>query len=231
MRPAFRLLIILAVLLPLPQNRTPNAADRLAAGGNQNKVQNNSGQDPSPKNTGVDIHGHDLHHENDDRPMANLVRIRHVHHLPDQILNGVNATSAELKSQLTPGTIVHFRASWCAPCVEEIPELNRFFHDRIGTSSQPGGIRLISVSNDQDAAPALRFMTRFNVSFPVYLDPDQETNAVLVGERALPATIIVDKAGRFHRLALGKLNWNHPGLMRILKHTAAKESVIPTGIQ
>ena len=220
---AFRSIVIFAVLLPLSLIWATYASDRLATVHDQIQGSSPSESDPLPPIAGSDDLRNYNHSEHDHRPRGSLARVRNVHDLSDQMLSGVNVATAELKSLLTPGTIVHFWASWCAPCAEEIPDLNRFYLDRIEPDRKSGEIRLISVSNDQDAAPAHRFMTRHNVSFPVYLDPDQQTNAALVGERALPATIIVDKAGRFHRLALGKLNWDHPGLWRILQLTAAKD--------
>ena len=162
-------------------------------------------------------------HDHGSQLTGSLVRVNRVAELNDQVVAGVNTKSSDLKALLSPGTIVHFWASWCGPCAEEFPQLERFYSTRISRDLAANGIRLITISNDRAVAPAARFIEKHGTTFPVYLDTEQTTNLAMVGQRALPSTVMIDAHGRFHRLALGKLDWDFPGLPDILAATAARK--------
>ena len=133
---------------------------------------------------------------------------------------GVNTKSIDLKSVLTPGTIIHFWASWCGPCREEFPELERFYREHVLNGGTANGFRLITISNDSEAVHADKFIQALGTTFPVYWDVDQTTNLAMLGRRSLPSTVMVGGDGKFHRLALGKLEWGFPGLPKIIEATA-----------
>jgi thiol-disulfide isomerase/thioredoxin len=162
-------------------------------------------------------------HNHDSQLTGSAVRVNRVSELKDQVVAGINTNSRDLKELLLPGTIVHFWASWCGPCAEEFPELEHFYSTRLSQKLAAKGIRLITISNDFAVAPAARFMEKHGTTFPVYLDTEQTINLALVGQRALPSTVMIDASGRFHRLALGKLDWNFPRLLDVLETTAARK--------
>jgi thiol-disulfide isomerase/thioredoxin len=163
-------------------------------------------------------------HDHGSELTGSLVRVKRVAELNDQVvLLGINTKPGNLKALLSPGTIVHFWASWCGPCEEEFPQLERFYRTHISEELKAKGVRLITISNDLAAAPAARFIEKHGTTFPVYLDSEQTTNLAMVGQRALPSTVMIDAEGRFHRLALGKLDWNFPRLPDILSATAAQK--------
>ncbi|MGI9422151.1 MAG: TlpA disulfide reductase family protein [Hyphomicrobiaceae bacterium] len=166
-------------------------------------------------------------HENgDDHRHAHkgsVVQVENTAELKEHVVAGINTKSADLRALLRPGTIIHFWASWCGPCVEEIPQLERFYRDRIVDKLKAKGIRLITISNDRAIAPAARFIKKHGTTFPAYLDKEQASNLAIVGQRGLPSTVLVDADGRFHRLALGKFDWGFPDLAEILTATAARK--------
>lgn len=162
-------------------------------------------------------------HDHGDEPTGSLVRVDHVADLRDQVLAGVNTTPGDLKALLSPGTVIHFWASWCGPCEEEFPQLERFYRTHISEELKAKGVRLITITNDFTITPAARFIEKHGTTFPVYLDTEQTTNLAMVGQRGLPSTVMVDADGRFHRLALGKLDWDFPHLPDLLAATAARK--------
>ncbi len=170
--------------------------------------------------------GHDHSH-----PTGSLVRVERVGDLDDLVVAGINTTSGDIKALLLPGTIVHFWASWCGPCEEEFPLLERFYRTHISEDLKAKGIRLITISNDFAAEAAVRFIKKHGTAFPVYLDTEQETNLAIVGQRGLPSTVMVDADGRFHRLALGKLDWDFPLLPDILAATATRKPEAGNGAE
>jgi thiol-disulfide isomerase/thioredoxin len=174
---------------------------------------------------GADADGHWARdgHDHGSELTGSLVRVNRVAELNDQVVPGINTAPGNLKALLSPGTIVHFWASWCGPCEEEFPQLERFYRTHISEELKAKGVRLITISNDLAAAPAARFIEKHGTTFPVYLDSEQTINLAMVGQRALPSTVMIDADGRFHRLALGKLDWDFARLPDILAATAAQK--------
>ncbi len=151
-------------------------------------------------------------------------KVRHINDIDELFVVGVNTDSIDLKTVLSPGTIIHFWASWCRPCAEEIPELERFYRVNILDRAADEGIQLITISNDSKAAHAEWFIKQHDMTFPVYWDFEQTSNLAMIGRRSLPSTVMVGGDGRFHRLALGKLDWAYPDLPKIIETTAALRS-------
>ena len=207
-----------------PAKRVVNFPELKAAAGNPAAkdldLLNNHTTAPAPAI--AQLLGHDHRHA----PMNPAAKVDNVSELRAQVMAGINTRSADLRTLLRPGTIIHFWASWCHPCTEEIPQLERFYREKIVGELKSKGIRLIAISNDRTVTPAARFIRKHGTTFPTYLDRDQKSNLAIVGQRALPSTVLVDAGGRFHRLALGKLDWGFPDLARILTTMAARKPVV-----
>ena len=87
-------------------------------------------------------------------------------------------------------TIVHFWATWCPPCVEEIPALSRFW-DQYRTRSD---IALYAISVDKDWKTIDDFAKKNPNQLPMYRDPNAAT-AQRFGTTQYPETYIVNAAG------------------------------------
>ncbi len=172
-----------------------------------------AGHSDTEQTAGVDHSAH-VHNHNPQK------QVRRVGDIDELFVVGVNTKTIDLKSILTPGTIIHFWASWCGPCREEFPELEQFYLEHIQNGETASDFRLITISNDNAVADAEKFIKALGITFPVFWDVDQTTNLAMLGRRSLPSTVMVGGDGRFHRLALGKLEWGFPGLPRIIQATA-----------
>ncbi|MEP3274867.1 MAG: TlpA disulfide reductase family protein [Stappiaceae bacterium] len=166
-------------------------------------------------------HDHSDHHAHDSDTDHSVEKIERVSELDDWSVEGINEASGSFKDLLSQGTIVHFWASWCGPCEEEFPELAAFYQQHVAENEN---LKLVTISNDQVALLADRFIKKHRTTFPVYLDPEQKSNLALVGQRALPSTVMIDADGRIHRLALGKLDWTFNKLPEVLASIAGKQS-------
>jgi thiol-disulfide isomerase/thioredoxin len=101
-------------------------------------------------------------------------------------------------------TLVNFWASWCLPCIKELPDLVRLAEE-LG----PQKLRLILVTTDSDAerAAAEKILRRVGIDFPTYMKEgkDQEfITAIDAGwEGTLPFTVIFDRDGRKRKTHVG----------------------------
>ena len=99
-------------------------------------------------------------------------------------------------------TVVNFWASWCGPCVEEIPALNRL---REHMEDRP--FELISINYAEKPEQIREFMNMVKVDFPVLLDEDGSYSAqwnVLV----YPATFVIAPDGRIAFGVNGAIEWD-----------------------
>jgi peroxiredoxin len=99
--------------------------------------------------------------------------------------------------------LLNFWATWCPPCREEMPAM-----ERLWLQHRDGGFLLVAVSLDSDPQLVKPFVTEHRLTFPIALDPKLEV-ANLYGIRALPASFIVDRGGRVAALALGPRAWDN----------------------
>ena len=98
--------------------------------------------------------------------------------------------------------LVNFWATWCPPCVEEMPMIDEFFR-----SSAPQGWQVVGLAIDQPSA-VRKFLTRTPVSYPIGLAGLQGTDWVKrLGNTAggLPFTLVVDAGGSVAARKMGKL--------------------------
>lgn len=86
--------------------------------------------------------------------------------------------------------VLNFWATWCVPCIEEIPEIARFAHDH-------PQVRVIGVATDvSDEAKTKQFAAKHGLDYPLVLADDRVEKALGGPLRALPTTRIYDPAGK-----------------------------------
>ena len=104
--------------------------------------------------------------------------------------------------------IIHFWATWCPPCVEELPALSRFWEEY---KSRPD-VRLYTISVDKDWPTIDAFLKKnpnAASSAPLYHDPNAAT-AHRFGSTQYPETYIVNKSGRVLFRVQGPVSWSDP---------------------
>lgn len=115
------------------------------------------------------------------------------------LLGGQRFRLAEQRGRVV---LVNFWATWCPPCREEMPSMERLWRRH-----RDRGFVLVAISLDADPGAVPPFVKQYGLTFPVALDPGLEV-ANAYGVRALPASFIVDRRGLLAALALGPRNWD-----------------------
>ena len=121
---------------------------------------------------------------------------------PDFTLPDLSGTRVRLSDYAgRQAVLVNFWATWCAPCREEMPTLEKLAHERRGT------LEVLGVNLDTGGVARVRvFVRELGLTFPILLDP-----ALAVGRlyrvRALPVSYIVDRGGMIRHREIGYRDW------------------------
>jgi len=106
--------------------------------------------------------------------------------------------------------VLNFWATWCPPCIEEMPSLVR-----MQQRMQAKGVTVLAVSVDVDDSNYRRFLKDHNVSLLSVRDPNQKSNA-LYGTFKFPETYIIDRNGVMRRKFIGAVDWTEPEIIDFL---------------
>jgi peroxiredoxin len=106
--------------------------------------------------------------------------------------------------------VLNFWATWCAPCIQEMPSLIE-----MASKVKDKNITVIGVSIDVDESAYKSFVQRHGVSFLTVRDPGQKSSG-LYGTTGWPETFIIDKQGVLRRKFVGPVDWNDPQITQYL---------------
>jgi peroxiredoxin len=102
------------------------------------------------------------------------------------------------------GTVVmvNFWATWCPPCLEEMPAMERLYRQQ-----KDAGFTLVAVSVDGDPKLVGPFVAKHKFTFPIALDAKMDlANSYTV--RALPSSFVIARDGNLAALAIGPRHWD-----------------------
>lgn len=98
--------------------------------------------------------------------------------------------------------LLNFWASWCQPCVAEMPGIQRLEGQMRGR-----GFVVVGVNVAEAQRRATRSVEQMGLGFPVLLDAEGETFHAW-GGKALPTSALIDRQGRLRYVGLGPLEWD-----------------------
>jgi cytochrome c biogenesis protein CcmG, thiol:disulfide interchange protein DsbE len=117
--------------------------------------------------------------------------------------------------------LLNIWATWCPPCIEEMPSLQRL-HDNlkdegfsvvaVSIDALPGGLGALG----QEGGNVQAFVDHFGLNFPVLHDPTGEIQR-RYGAPGLPASFIIDRDGRIRHKILGARDWEEPQHARAIR--------------
>jgi thiol-disulfide isomerase/thioredoxin len=119
-------------------------------------------------------------------------------------INGKSYNIIDFKNRVT---IVNFWATWCTPCIREIPSLNK-----LRQSMQGKPFELISINYAEKAETIKEFMEMVDVEFPVLLD-EQGLEAAKWKVIAFPSTFVIGRDGLIHYGVNAGIEWDTPDVI------------------
>lgn len=131
-----------------------------------------------------------------------------------QVLPDLSVLAADAKEAETPAdwrgqvVVLHFWATWCAPCVEEMPDMNRLAKRYAGNRQ----VRIVPISQDMTGFVTIKsFYRRYQLdALPSYWDARAKAFKALA-LTALPSTLIVDREGYVLAQIRGQASWGRNG--------------------
>jgi thiol-disulfide isomerase/thioredoxin/tetratricopeptide (TPR) repeat protein len=137
-------------------------------------------------------------------------------------LEGFNRDSVPLDSFRGKVVLLHLWASWCLPCLQEIPSLSRF-HQESYPALTADGMELVTINMDYTLRDLERFagkrLAEPESSFPIYWDPNWQLAERLEFGSVLPQTILIDSDGTIVATKVGEQDWQSPTFQRwVEKH-------------
>lgn len=112
---------------------------------------------------------------------------------------------------------INFWASWCPPCIAELPNIQRL----CGTMKGNDDIAFLMISTE-DAKNIRAFMDQRRYDFPVYVAKNELLNAF--GVTAYPATFVLNRSGGILFKHMGAAKWDDPAFMEYLRNLARSAS-------
>ena len=116
-------------------------------------------------------------------------------------------TLSQFRGQIV---VLNFWATWCPPCVEEMPSLVE-----MQRRMKAKGVTVLAVSMDVDDGAYRQFVKEHNVNLLTVRDPDQKSN-VLYGTFKFPETYVIDRNGVIRRKFIGAVDWTDPEITNFL---------------
>jgi thiol-disulfide isomerase/thioredoxin len=99
--------------------------------------------------------------------------------------------------------LINFWATWCGPCRDEMPSIQRL-KDKL--KGRP--FEVLAVNLDEPESRIRKFLAEINVDFTILLDPGRSV-AKAWDARILPVTYIVGADGKVRYSLVGEINWDH----------------------
>ncbi len=113
--------------------------------------------------------------------------------------------------------LVNFWATWCPPCLDEMPSLEQL---QRRMQNQPFVIMALTV--DDSWEPVNQFMQQHHFTLPVYADFDKQIST-LYGTHKYPETYILDKKGKVAYKVVGQKDWISAETLKFLDVLVAEE--------
>ena len=147
------------------------------------------------------------------QPKANQFKSQEGYMAPRFSLRNLKGNMEGLDDHLGKVIVVNFWATWCVPCVKEMPSFERLYR-----RYRSQGLILLAVSLDKgDSNKVQEFADKHKLSFPILLDTKGVAEK-LYPSFSIPFTYVIDKQGRVVARVDGAKNWESSETFEAVEH-------------
>ncbi len=119
---------------------------------------------------------------------------------PALVLSDLSGQPAQLTNLRGHVVLLNNWATWCPPCKQEMPDLQRYYTDH-----QAQGFVLVAVDQSEPLSDVQEFIAKYELTFPVWLDPQNRALAAFANQ-GLPNSYVIDRSGTVRFAWTGAVN-------------------------
>lgn len=136
---------------------------------------------------------------------------------PDFTFPTINGTMVSLSDYRGKIVLVNIWATWCPPCVDEMPSMEKLYQKLKGENFEILAVSIDSLG-EKVVAP---FMKKYKLTFPALID---SAGAIRMGYRTtgVPESFIIDKDGILVKKIIGSLDWTKPEILHLFQRLIQK---------
>jgi len=136
---------------------------------------------------------------------------------PDFTFPGLDGKKVSLSDYRGKVVFVNIWATWCPPCVEEMPSMQKLYQKLKGENFE-----ILAVSIDSKGAKVVApFMQKYKLTFPALIDY-MSTIKRIYKTTGVPESYIIDKDGILAKKVIGPLDWSRPDILRLFRDLIQK---------
>ena len=137
---------------------------------------------------------------------------------PDFTLKDLNDRTVSLSSLKGNVVLINFWATWCPPCRDEMPSLNRLFK-----SLRNDGLAILAVSTDKRLSDVKGYVSGHPVDFHVLTDTELKTSRQYK-VFSMPTSFLLDRKGVIVKRYLGEETWDSPEIMKEIRKALSSQN-------
>ena len=130
---------------------------------------------------------------------------------PDFTLQDIDSETFTLSKTKGHWIFLHFWASWCGPCREEMPTIQH-----LSENFQNDDFKIVMINTAEDEDTIFEFLAAINVDLNSLMDADGQVTEVWK-PRGLPTTFLINPKGEVKYQAIGGREWNNPVYIQFIK--------------
>jgi thiol-disulfide isomerase/thioredoxin len=131
--------------------------------------------------------------------------------LPAFALTTVDGNAIDFSQLRGKVLVLNFWATWCGPCKEEMPAL-----DRLSRRFDPRDVAILTITTEHERKSIQQFMKQLDSTLPVLLDEQRDLSLAFM-VRGLPTTVFIAKNGTVVGRAVGPREWDGPDAIRFIE--------------
>jgi thiol-disulfide isomerase/thioredoxin len=135
---------------------------------------------------------------------------------PPLELSAVDGRKVALDGLKGRVVVVNYWATWCEPCIEEMPSLERL---RVKMKGRP--FEVLAVNYGESSERVSRFVAKMKLTMPVLLDP-YKSSVDAWKVRGLPMTFIVDAKGQVRYWSFGERDWSQGEALQLVQRLVSE---------
>ncbi len=133
---------------------------------------------------------------------------------PDFTLKNLDEKKINLKDYKGKVVLLNFWATWCEPCLEEMPSMQKVYN-----KLKDKGFVVLAVSIDEDRGErnVRAFAKKLGLSFPILLDPDQKVRDKYFNN-SLPTSYLINAKGKLKGYIAGARDWGSDDAVALINN-------------